>query len=774
MSVISYLRRVRISTIHLREAVASTVREDVLGQYFPVKPIVVQFPINDICNSRCVMCDIWRQDRGYEISPEDLRRVLANPFFAAVRYVGMNGGEPTLRRDLSEIGRVLIGTLPRLEGFGIITNAVAGTACLERSLELAEVARRGEIGFSVTVSLDGLDDDHDRNRGKTGNFRSAMKVIEGLQRAKVPVGVGCTLTHENCYGADDLLSWCETADLQYWEFRLGVKIKRLYNDEFKGPDDFSEQERFHLVKFFEKLADHPMVDIGHRRFYRSLVGQMAFGLPRSAGCDWRARGVTLDSRGDLSFCSVESPILGSALTGDPGELYRTSLPIRRQIIADKCASCEHDLSGPPQVRVAAKEFARTISSPLSQRLETWSRTTRKIGAQPASRPAKNAHPSGWKHVMITGWYGTETAGDKAILAEIIDFVLKYSPGCEFTITSLDRIVSEQTNREIAGLAHARIVELRAAAAPGLIESCDAVIFGGGPLEEIDVLIRMLEIFREANRQSKPRIMFGCGVGPLYTERTKSIVGGLLALSSAGFLRDDQSLKLARELGGAPQLQSACDPSLGFLTRWRKQHAAEQRRVGSKELVGLLRANTHEYLDGIDALEIDASNGHHASQFAQVFDQAAQSIGTNTTLLPMHSLAVGGDDRIFNRTIRQFMEAKDACQVERRYLTLHELLLALDAADITLAMRYHGHLFSLALGIPFISIDYTGKSGKVSSLIERLGYRDWCEPWEDLDVGRCVGRLGELLAGREAMRPLMLEQAEQMADQLAATYERVFQ
>ena len=35
------------------------------------------------------------------------------------------------------------------------------------------------------------------------------------------------------------------------------------------------------------------------------------------------------------------------------------------------------------------------------------------------------------------------------------------------------------------------------------------------------------------------------------------------------------------------------------------------------------------------------------------------------------------------------------------------------------MRYHGHIFSIALNVPFISIDYTGKNGKVSNLLERI-------------------------------------------------------
>src|SRR3989442_2555919 len=119
-----------------------------------------------------------------------------------------------------------------------------------------------------------------------------------------------------------MLLWSESSDIQFWEFRLGVEIKRVYNDGYTSRYAFSAEQRFHLITFFDKLAEHPQVDPLHRTFYRSLVGQMAYGLPRAAGCDWRSRGVTLDTRGNISYCSVQSPILASALEESAWSIYR--------------------------------------------------------------------------------------------------------------------------------------------------------------------------------------------------------------------------------------------------------------------------------------------------------------------------------------------------------------------------------------------------------------------------------------------------------------------
>src|SRR5262245_61201538 len=98
------------------------------------------------------MCDIWRNEPDKELTPEQLRQILKDPLFEAVRYVGVNGGEPTLRPDLPDIGRVLVETLPSLQAFCIITNALGSGTALERSLQLAQVAREAAKGFSVMVS----------------------------------------------------------------------------------------------------------------------------------------------------------------------------------------------------------------------------------------------------------------------------------------------------------------------------------------------------------------------------------------------------------------------------------------------------------------------------------------------------------------------------------------------------------------------------------------------------------------------------------------------
>lgn len=777
MSALAYARSIKRGGTLLFRAIHHQIRDEWLAQRFPAKPTVVQFPVNDICNSRCVMCNIWQRKREREITPEELRRILSDSLFSEIRYVGMNGGEPTLRRDLSEIAQVLAESLPKLKGIGIITNALQPQMVIERILPLVQVAEAAGLSFDVSISLDGIGDDHDRNRGVKGNFDSAVQVIKTLRQNGIPLSISCTLTPLNCYGADDVLLWCDQNDIHQWQFRLGVEIKRIYNEGYTQRHPFTNEQRFHLIMFFDKLVNHPSVDEAHQQFYHSLSGQLAFGLPRRAGCDWRSRGVTLDTRGSISYCSVQSAILGSALERSAWLIYKKGIAQRRRILRECCDNCQHDLIGSPPPKELARHAVQLVVVP-SQR--QWQKLRNRLGLTADSfqalrpiLPAEHDSPSQWQHVLITGWYGTETAGDKAILGELLHFLKTGAPGCRITLTTLDRKVSQQTKLELAELASVSLVDMDKSSDPALIESVDAVIIGGGPLEEIPQTEYLWRMFTEANRQRKARVMFGCGVGPLHTDRLRQMVGAICQMTTAGFLRDRESHEYAIGLGATAPLGCACDPALAYIQRWAANSLQVKQKNEPLRIVGLVRANTNEYIVDMHHADLNGFNTKTASQIAHILEPVCVTHQAKVDLLPMHALWVGGDDRIFNRQIAGFFHDQGVIRVERHYLSLEMLLQSISSADAAVAMRYHGHLFCMAVGIPFLSIDYTGDCGKVHNLTQRIGYHQWAEDWRNIDVSRATSKLQRLIEEGQHWSAYLQQQTNELVTQLYETYVQVF-
>jgi polysaccharide pyruvyl transferase WcaK-like protein len=129
--------------------------------------------------------------------------------------------------------------------------------------------------------------------------------------------------------------------------------------------------------------------------------------------------------------------------------------------------------------------------------------------------------------------------------------------------------------------------------------------------------------------------------------------------------------------------------------------------------------------------------------------------------------------LFNKKVEESFTDESHINCIREYLTLEEHLQRLNTADVSLAMRYHGHVFSMALGIPFLSINYTGEEGKIENLVNRIGYHEWSVPWTEINVETTSKQLQKLIEEREMLSSYLLEQTNLLSEKLYRTYRDVF-
>lgn len=179
------------------------------------KPLVIQFPVIDTCNSRCQMCRIWENKKSHDITVEELRKGLSSELFSRVEGIGFNGGEPTLRDDLIELVEVVLDQLPNLKNVSLITNAYKYLQVIEQIEKMGRLVRSRGKHFDVMISLDGFGDVHDRVRGRSGNFENAKKVLAFLSDfdGVDNVRIGCTVIRENVFHLADLFEFCVSRGL---------------------------------------------------------------------------------------------------------------------------------------------------------------------------------------------------------------------------------------------------------------------------------------------------------------------------------------------------------------------------------------------------------------------------------------------------------------------------------------------------------------------------------------------------------------------------------
>ncbi len=303
------------------------------------RPRTVNFQVNDICNARCVMCNIWQRKRDSEMSPAEFAALLSDPFFSDVEHVGITGGEPTLRRDLADFYFVLPQVCAKLTGASFITHGLDSERAFDIYGRVATDYKARGLGFHGMVSLDGIGAVHDRVRGREGAFDRATRTLFGLKELGVDTVACCTIVRSNVWGLWDLLEW--TFNKTYIRFRVGEFINRLGNAgsaaEIRA---FDAAERAELICFFETLLHSYETDESVRKTYGSIVSLLSGGK-RLTGCPYiRGDAINVDCRGQFAVCAPKGRPL--PLADDPQRAVADALQERQHIAAVHCATCIHD------------------------------------------------------------------------------------------------------------------------------------------------------------------------------------------------------------------------------------------------------------------------------------------------------------------------------------------------------------------------------------------------------------------------------------------------
>jgi len=167
------------------------------------KPVVV-WNMTRRCNLRCVHCYARSEDISYdnELNREQSLKMIDDLAEFGVPVILFSGGEPLVHPRLAEYAEYAVKKGMRAV---ISTNGTLITA------EKAKVLK--EIGLSyVGISLDGLEETHDKFRGLKGAFKKAMQGIKNCQKAGIKVGLRFTINKRNVHeipGIFDLLEKLE-------------------------------------------------------------------------------------------------------------------------------------------------------------------------------------------------------------------------------------------------------------------------------------------------------------------------------------------------------------------------------------------------------------------------------------------------------------------------------------------------------------------------------------------------------------------------------------
>ncbi len=161
----------------LHDAVNYRLRTLAGGQFSAhCRPVSIIFLLTELCNARCVHCDIWK-NRGREDTPTadqwkavltDLRRWLGPV------HVVFSGGEALLKPFTTDL-------VAHASSLGLFLEILTHGYWDDQSkIERMALARP----WRVTVSLDGIGDTHTKIRGRDAFFEKTSTTIQTLLRVR--------------------------------------------------------------------------------------------------------------------------------------------------------------------------------------------------------------------------------------------------------------------------------------------------------------------------------------------------------------------------------------------------------------------------------------------------------------------------------------------------------------------------------------------------------------------------------------------------------------
>ena len=303
----------------------------------PLKSLFLE--LTTMCNQNCIHCGSnCGKKRDNELTAEQYKDFLLNfknDFDINSIMLNITGGEPLLRQDFFEI-------MSYANDLGYIWGMTSNGTLIDD-----EIAKKlKQCGMrTISISIDGLEQTHDRFRQRSGAYKKAMNGIKALinNGQFENVQVTTVVTHNSINELDRLFEIFDKIDINSWRIINVEPIGRAIDrkDVVLNKNDYINMFSFIREK---RIQGYP-ITYGCSHF---------LGIENEMECrDWYflcSSGIytaSITSEGDICGClDVERRfelIQGNILKDNFKEIWEKEFKIFRKSLSDEskfCKQCE--------------------------------------------------------------------------------------------------------------------------------------------------------------------------------------------------------------------------------------------------------------------------------------------------------------------------------------------------------------------------------------------------------------------------------------------------
>lgn len=247
------------------------------------------------CNSKCITCNMWKQNRSNELSLEETKSIFKSKCMKGIGNVYLTGGEPFLRDDFVEIVNFISSELRCSISFA--TNGLLPQ-------RIYEMVKKMNSKPSIDISLNGREETHDFTRGIEGSFNKSIQTYKYLLK----LGIKANFLFTICpYNIDDI-QWVQKFSRElgtHVGFALAMPIERIGSQDLDIYGYSVDQKKGILSQLPLSIFKTVLEKYFNNTFFFS--------------CKYGSKMIEVSSMGSVYACSHFTPELKM------GEIRETSL-----------------------------------------------------------------------------------------------------------------------------------------------------------------------------------------------------------------------------------------------------------------------------------------------------------------------------------------------------------------------------------------------------------------------------------------------------------------
>jgi polysaccharide pyruvyl transferase CsaB len=352
-----------------------------------------------------------------------------------------------------------------------------------------------------------------------------------------------------------------------------------------------------------------------------------------------------------------------------------------------------------------------------------------------------------KMILIAGYYGFGNSGDEMILAAIIQNLHTMDPDLSITVVSGN---PEDTKRyhQVDTIPWMDIQQIIEAA-----QHSDLVIIGGGGLFHDYWGVDPSTIFTSKHIgisfcasiaflsmiYKKKLMLYGVGVGPLYSSDGKELVRAIAEIASIISVRDDESKELLSDLGVArEQIFVTSDPAFSY----RLYQNKVDNKVKTKNPNPTLGIALRNW-------DVSVSPESWERQLAEGIDHFLETHPTGKAVFIPFQNQEGQllDDYDIAQRVKGLLKISDRVEIIDNSISCQDRENEISNCDLVLGMRLHSIIMAARYGIPVVGLIY---DPKVRVILEQLGITEYGLELDNITNSSVASLLENAYVNRERL------------------------